>query len=40
MFKTRLPVKMAAFHGEVTFISAFDSIRDIFEAQFIMQLCL
>jgi hypothetical protein len=31
IFTLRLPVKMVGFHGEVTFISAFDSIRDIFE---------
>jgi hypothetical protein len=27
----RPPVKMADFHGEVTFISVFDCIRDIFD---------
>jgi hypothetical protein len=28
-----------SFHGEVTFISVFDGIRDIFEALFVKQLC-
>jgi hypothetical protein len=36
----RLPVKMVDFQGEVTFISVFDGIKDIFEAQLIIQLCL
>jgi hypothetical protein len=35
-FNRRPPVKMVDFHGEVTFISVFDGIRDIFEAQSIM----
>jgi hypothetical protein len=30
---------MVDFHGEVTFISGFDGIRDIFEARFVMNLC-
>jgi hypothetical protein len=34
------PIKMVDFYSEVAFISAFDGIRDILEAQFIMQLCL
>jgi hypothetical protein len=39
MFNRRPPVKMADFQGEITFISVFDGIRDIFGARFIMQLC-
>jgi hypothetical protein len=35
----RSPVKMIDFLGEVTFISVFDGITDIFETRFIMQLC-
>jgi hypothetical protein len=31
MFNLCPPVKMADFHGEVTFISIFDGITDIFE---------
>jgi hypothetical protein len=38
MFNLRPPIKMVDFHGEVTFISVFNGIRDIFEAQFIIQL--
>jgi hypothetical protein len=38
MFNLRPPVKIVDFHGKVTFISVFDGIRDISEAQFIMQL--
>jgi hypothetical protein len=38
MFNLRLPVKTVDFHVDVTSISVFDGIRDIFEAQFIMQL--
>jgi hypothetical protein len=39
MFNRRSPVKMVDFHGEVTFISVFDGIKDIFEEQFRMKLC-
>jgi hypothetical protein len=34
IFNRRPPVEMADFHGEVTVISIFDGIRDIFEARF------
>jgi hypothetical protein len=40
IFNIRPPVKMVDFHGEVTFILVFDGIRDIFDAQFIMQVYL
>jgi hypothetical protein len=40
VFTCRPPVKMEDFHGEVTFISVFDGIREICEAYFIMQLRL
>jgi hypothetical protein len=39
IFNRRPPVKMVDFHGEVTFISVFDGIRDVSEAQFITRLC-
>jgi hypothetical protein len=39
MFNRRPPVKMVDFYSEVTFISAFGGIRDIFKAHIIMQLC-
>jgi hypothetical protein len=38
IFNRRPPIKMVDFHGEVTFISVFDGIRDIFKVGFIMQL--
>jgi hypothetical protein len=39
IFKHRPSVKMIDFHGEVTFISVFDGVRDIFEVWFITKLC-
>jgi hypothetical protein len=38
-FNCRPPVKMVDFHCEITFISVFDGIRDIFEARFIVKFC-
>jgi hypothetical protein len=35
MFNLRLLVKIVDFHGEVTLISVFGGIKDIFEARFI-----
>jgi hypothetical protein len=39
MFNCRPPVKMVDFHGEDTFTSGLDGIRDIFEAQLVIQPC-
>jgi hypothetical protein len=38
LFYSPTTSKNGRFHGDVTFISAFDGIRDIFETQFMMQL--